>query len=1562
MKIIKINKNGGKKNISTYDFNSLKKDKQSNILTSHKYKSIKKEKEIKKDKQSNILISDKYKSVQKEKEIKKDKQYKINNILNEFCKIQNNKIKNNKFKIISGNEYKKNIFLNDLDNYFDIDNIYSKNYDLFHYVNNEYIDDVINELIRIKDEDNLSTSEIKKNKFINIIDLFENKKKSKISGGSTLSTDGSNLLKCLNIFDAKHDFTKKDNNQKLLVKYIDEIGNKKIDDNFSGNPVSINEIKDLFNNNLQTYEYNILNFIITKINHILTNNIDINNFSFISIPNDIMEIKISDTIVSNPNNVVELIKFIKKFFNYEKLKISDCKYIFDTSIKIHKNLRTIIKENILNDDDNDDEDNDDDIDNDEININPSLTNNLYNKLGVNIQPFENAFDPHPSNDIIIDNSIIYSEYVSILNENFNYDITRSNIKEEQYSINILTRKNFIFHIYPFEYDISNIFIPCIGLIRFRENNNIIFANIFKYLDTTIDIINTIDYTIDFDLKIKNTNFYLFFRTQKPNSIYIRYDKSFNSKNNLKEAIEKIIKIEEIPYLDNKKNYIKDLIKNNKFSNNNLLNILIIYLIISETNNFTNIDFVKNIYNVIDILLDLKKAGDWGQSLFCSKLNKKNSSNNTFFISGDQLSASRSILCGNVNTIFSCKEQLGLFKSNNINTFNDFHKFIVDNIYKQDIFKDIFDIYKDNRDLNNPLFFANNDTSIKTNTNINNTNINFNKLNNLLLILFYITILHLNYNSVFKYNGNTLIKLDVNNIENIDYYLIFFTNDLSKSNLINILNLINTSDKNIHDEFENSLLYKDYDDYKKIFHTFYNDYNGILPSNPDLNLYIKSFLNFIDIINIYNTLICYDKSNINIQRNFNSIIKNKQINFSKNICELLTNLELINYTEKDNISQNFEYEQIELYIKQSEYDREPINQFEKFNNIIEKLGINDFIIEDNFIVSFSNISDETSIAYYNYIRIIIDDLYKTIDIWKTFDSDDYKEIENFLINYAIIEPLNRKEKNRYFDETSFYKNILERDYESYIIGNPKKYNILLSVIKTERNKVKITNLKSFFNEIINLLNNTDVALLIEINILKTLFYNVFIEKYNIRNIKSLKKIIKIHNEYILPEITYINIFKTYIHPKKNIMINLLRELFTFNIKKFKYTNIENNSFFYYSKFKEIYEKKLEEYNQDLLKIENNINQIKFKKYMNIISIHNKNEIKFDLIFNCKDIYITNDINIIQLFNFFIFIPYIKEYRPDILASNPTLINYKLSFNNNTISDSTHQLFDIYIEDCIKKNNIQIEYEKIFKIFIDLDKLINKNLKNKLADVIKETDNSIKKFCFLYETLFINIFNLADVNKHFYSKNKDYGYNENNILELKTVVENIFRKNLTKEQANYFGINRRDRKNYIDSGIEFLINDYKTSPFNLSRNNSMQFKDLFKYISANTFIIKKLVEILKYSSDNIFDLLKKNYHIYDNLKIKDIAIEYYKSDIDFEKDIIEIIYIFLRGVISFYDKIINSKKSQSNNFIIKLYKTTSSKDLKIILSKLDYMIKYTNGNSLSEIIPEGIIRDFSQFQRI
>ena len=1578
------------------------------------------------------------------------KKYKINYILDEIFKIQEHKSKIDKIKIIRGSEYKKKLFLDNLDNYFNIDNIFHKNYDLINYINSNYINDIVSNLNEYKE---------KKIDILSIIQLLKNQDKrrsrsrskslkqfksmggreirNKIKGGSSLKPYGVKLLKCLNIFDAKHDFFKINKSGEHLKKYISDIGNNKIANIFFNDAINQTKFHDFFTNN-DNYESSILYEIFFNIEKYLENNINISNFSFIEIPtpfNNELNLKKYDTDLTGNttsssfnNGVNNLIEYINNFFKYKDK--NKCKYIFDTNIKIHKDLQTIIKENI--DDDDDDDDYDDEINSSNSSnslnpSNPSITINLYNKIGKHIKPFENAFDPHSSNEIIIENQETYTLYQDILNKNFNDNFNHDD--EAYHPINKTTSDNFSFHIFPVFTSNSKNYFPCIKLKKPISNQNDFIQKISKYLN-----LPTIPQNKIF-IKDTNDDDYLYF---DQNDIYIVYKNSFNTIRNINTAIKSFFSIKTQTDLDN---FIRDV--NKKFCNNNVLNIIIHYLLYIQTQSIK----ISIIYNIIDILLDFKKAGDWGQSLFCSKYNtnSNNRNNNCFFISGDQLSAARSILCGNVNTIFSYKSELGLFQANNINTFQNFHNFIKDNIYNHEIFEKIFTNYSIL--INNEKFYAidPSPTPINKDTIITPININYKKLYNLIIILKYITLQYLSYNAVIKYDEHGNIIKDENPIQFLimNRYIHNFDLSSSSSSKINLNELLNTprflTEQQIQSIFLKEEYLKENTNHTKLFDSFIKDFNDkvfneIKDENRegDLYLYVNAFLKFIDLINIYKMLICCYNSKLH-KRTFIPIIRHKQIEYVDKIKTFLIKLD--NYSSDNKNYEDFEYSRLDYYIEQIKLNDVKTTKLQTFKDLLIT-----YIDRINEVVGKNNKIKDV-IIYYNNIVNIINNFYTYYYYWINLknDTDDekiniYKYIKNFLINY-VRDANNKKEETISNISIKTLNNKLKPLMQPYIQISEQliitflrdKCNDQVEIINDKT--INIKNINNFFDVIIDLINELSMTS-IQVNTINiNLAINILKLVLNINNNKIFIKtsnIIKHHNEFILFNLIKKEIFqgipgtptidKKYIHELFNLLLTN---------KKLLHSQIYDLN---YDQLIIMIDNKIKSYRDNSLTITELCNTIKFRSYKKFI-IKSKTSkfriseidgtINTDNFIITKELYQDYDKIDIKLLNLIVIIPYIISNNLGIRVKKEIVDDMDDITTNIDIDNSNYHNILTYLN----SSNIEIPYDKLYNILLEFvneknqknkrkisddDKIINsisggfgrkrrkqndgkkkavdkdaaekKRLqeieKAKIAKIQENIKSSfIRLFEFLKSKYFIdmNELYLYLYNKSKYEfeklhkdlnepdKNKIYGYEKQNINEMKEFFKEYFTKDKINEQeefennANFIGISatrRRQNKTYTyfsERGIRFLIENFSKLPFKSSIvSKSFDFKYFFKYISLNMFIIQELFAILNASNNEIFDLMKRNFQIFDGSQINKISEFYYNNDIynethyQYEKDFIKIIDIFLRGVVVFLDNEIKKRKGNYSNYdyIMNIYNADDSKKLKNVLSKLDFMIKYTN----------------------
>jgi len=216
--------------------------------------------------------------------------------------------------------------------------------------------------------------------------------------------------------------------------------------------------------------------------------------------------------------------------------------------------------------------------------------------------------------------------------------------------------------------------------------------------------------------------------------------------------------------------IEELKKKNKKPNDALFYLLITYLYYSYANKATNlsddIECGTIITNIIDILFDLKKAGDWSQALFCSKYNNLPSIStrkDCFFVSGDFLASIRSIMSTNVKNLFTAdyktidptseeikeNNMIGLFKNMENITYKELSNIIIQNIFSEEFYNQYANIIKpelffDSSKRSTSKIFTENDIIIQEEFN----SINFSRL---LKTICYIFITYLADNTLITFN-------------------------------------------------------------------------------------------------------------------------------------------------------------------------------------------------------------------------------------------------------------------------------------------------------------------------------------------------------------------------------------------------------------------------------------------------------------------------------------------------------------------------------------------------------------------------------------------------------------------------------------------------------------------------------------------------------------------------------------------------------------------------------------------------------------------------------------------
>ena len=585
-------------------------------------------------------------------------------LLNTKNVINENDVK--KIKYISFSQFKSKLLINRINEDLDIDFFFSKNKDfLYKIINKLYYNK------HVKDIKNSSSVYKKK-----LSPILEEKSKSKSKyGGSILTNEGKNFLSILAVLDKKHDF--EDAVGANITKYIKAEGIIEINTKIAQQSAQHNELMNLFLDK-QDYEEDIL---INTINHMMgINGYDnyfnnVNNFtSFAFIDtNDVMDKldiyykshnKTDDSInaITKDNIITKLTEFISEFYRFEinpQNVANKYKYMFDTNIKLRDKFRTLTDKQHFH-------------------------QVIYDKIATQLYPFENAFDPHSSNEINIhDNDI--DNFRRIIDINFNYIPTPQNQKEDIYTIKNIVNKYLGFQI---KKHVNTTYHSC---VIFKKYNNAKMLN-FKPFKDIHDAVNPSRFIINkqnqvnpiideryCELSPNIGNSILFFINstiyKNPPELftYIKYAcKSFNSKENVKTYNKNLI---EILYAKDPKKEIIDFLNNIVDIKNPdvlLMHYIVAYLFYCNDYINQNLLFVSQndvkaaITEIIAILFDLKKAGDWGQSLFCSEYNKIENINNKdcFFVTGDKLAAVRSLLCNNVKTILAVDYNKMILNSNN----------------------------------------------------------------------------------------------------------------------------------------------------------------------------------------------------------------------------------------------------------------------------------------------------------------------------------------------------------------------------------------------------------------------------------------------------------------------------------------------------------------------------------------------------------------------------------------------------------------------------------------------------------------------------------------------------------------------------------------------------------------------------------------------------------------------------------------------------------------------------------------------------------------------------------
>ncbi len=627
----------------------------------------------------------------------------------------------------------------------------------------EYIDKIImSNLIENFNVNNLF-SKIKNklingNKFNNHYkNLILNKIKS-LKGGN-LTVLGDEILRILHIYDAKHDFGSESTNINKYIKDLYLSDSRILIPDGGTTPAQADKYDKydkLYNDYTSNYEENILNYIISNNDKLIDVDDDNACFMYVDINSSADKYIFFDSKGKVPKQKEtfntdddELETIIKDYYNYNNRQ--DIGYLYDTCVHTYSKLDEKIKH---------------------------IAKNVLNKFSNQLYPFENAYDPHSSSviDIPMDMTDIYR---NITDTNFN----RNNPNNQHLSaIRDMTREYLNFNVREFTIDGINKTYINIKLNKLNTINlNELINNLSSSTTTTSLIGSFYLENIKHNLTVINTayvikKYNIIIHLSEDNCINIACINSFNTISLIKNCIENIMSASDLANMIN----IYNLDHTKDIAPKWLLYFIVIYLIFTNPKYEqakTNQQQLKNIKNnVINILLDLKKSGDWSQSLFCSLYNEQeNSEKECFFISGDKLSAARSILNGNVKTITATdyynlqdtaastnapgkktkKCILTLFNGKSKLKFTNLNSLLIGGIFNFNAFRlNYFNF-------TNIINAFKNDSSINDNTFIEDDNLNFDYFWKFIIIIIYQMRIYYNSFSVFK-------TIDTNNFDLIDF--------------------------------------------------------------------------------------------------------------------------------------------------------------------------------------------------------------------------------------------------------------------------------------------------------------------------------------------------------------------------------------------------------------------------------------------------------------------------------------------------------------------------------------------------------------------------------------------------------------------------------------------------------------------------------------------------------------------------------------------------------------------------------------------------------------------------
>lgn len=485
------------------------------------------------------------------------------------------------------------------------------------------------------------------NYFIKNYVIFDTIVNKKFKGGSVLNDNGKLFLRILDIFDSKHDFEKPDKNLKKIDNFLELFlfnNTKNINMLFQELPSSDITIIHKLENLLfkQKTEDELLLYGIDNLLGLGDNNL-------------------TDKINSSKLSFLDLNKLNNYNRKSNSLLIDNTTSIITDPVQFDKKLFEEIKNNL--DLDELERDKNNYIIDTSIGIiyNRNMVTwskiiNQINRLSSEITCLETKWDPHINKEIII-NKYPIDELIAITDKIFNtsgiYDSAFKRITQKYFGLTYTI--------------INGIYLP---FLYFKEIDKYIL------LKTKIQNKNNEKFDISYDIYYHVDN----------NKYGIVWDYSGIPISAIKEKINEIMG----------DSFPRDVnsVKEPKY------NIILKFIINEYLVYFLNKKTDK--YTIIEILLDFKKSGDWGQALFCHYSNILNTERtpshpnyklNTSFITVDKLAALHSLLRLNIKTLFSVNSKKFLNIQNNANILGFYNPDLnITYKYLKNLINSIFSVY------------------------------------------------------------------------------------------------------------------------------------------------------------------------------------------------------------------------------------------------------------------------------------------------------------------------------------------------------------------------------------------------------------------------------------------------------------------------------------------------------------------------------------------------------------------------------------------------------------------------------------------------------------------------------------------------------------------------------------------------------------------------------------------------------------------------------------------------------------------------------------------------------